>query len=145
MSSGNFESTVELRLGPSRKALMLALWVHALPAAALPFAMAPGPVMMMLAGLIALSWVGLRHHPALGFGKGAITRLQWSREGEWTLWRGGKSDVVVLLDNSLVHPQLLLLRFRLPDGKTVSRLILGDETAAEPLRRLRARLAIRRR
>jgi hypothetical protein len=49
-----------------------------------------------------------------------------------------------LLDNSVVHPQLLLLRFRLPDGKTANRLILGDETAAELLRRLRARLALRR-
>lgn len=144
MSSGNFESTVELRLGPSRKALMWALWVHALPAAALPFAMAPGMVMVILAALIALSWVGLRHHPALGFGKRAITRLQWSREGEWTIWRAGASHPVTLLDNSLVHPQLLLLRFRLPDGRTASRLILGDETAAEPLRRLRARLSLRR-
>lgn len=144
MSSGNFESTVELRLGPSRKALMLALWVHALPAAALPFSMEPGPVMIILAGLIALSWVGLRHHPALGFGKRAITRLQWSRDGEWTLWRAGTRTPVTLLDNSVVHPQLLLLRFRLPDGKSASRLILGDETAAEPLRRLRARLALRR-
>jgi toxin CptA len=144
VSSGNFESTVELRLGPSRKALMWALWVHALPAAALPFAMAPGIVMVILAALIALSWVGLRHHPALGFGPRALSRLQWNAEGEWTVWRGAASTPAQLLDNSVVHPQLLLLRFRLPDGKTANRLILGDETAAELLRRLRARLALRR-
>lgn len=145
MSSSNFESTVELRLAPSRKALMLALWVHALPAAALPFAMEPGGVMAAVAALIALSWVGLRHHPALGFGKRAVTRMQWRQDGEWTVWRNGQGVSVELLDNSIVHPQLLVLRFREAQGRTVSRLILGDETAAEPLRRLRARLSLRRR
>lgn len=89
MSSGNFESSVELVLRPSRGALMMALWVHALPAALLPFTGLAPPWMMGLAGLIALSWIALRHHPALGFGKRAITRVRWDAEGQWFIWRGG--------------------------------------------------------
>lgn len=121
---------------------MLALWVHALPAALLPFAMAPGWPMVAVAGLIALSWVGLRHHPALGFGRRAITRLRWDTEGQWTVWLAGQPTPAELLGNSLLHPRILILRFRLDSGRRVSRLILGDEAPEGPLRRLRARLAI---
>ena len=144
MSSGNFESSVELVLRPSRSALMMALWVHALPAALLPFTGLAPSWMMGLAGLIALSWIALRHHPALGFGKRAITRIRWEAEGQWFIWRGGKRIAAELLDDSVVHPRMVVLRFKIDTGKRVTRLLTGDETTPGNFRRLKARLTLPR-
>lgn len=143
MSSGNFASTVDLRLRPSRRALQLALWVHALPAAMLPFCLPTGWPMVAVAGLIALSWVALRQHPALGMGRRTVSRVVWDSEGEWRIWVGGSAQAVTLLDHSIVHGQWLLLRWqRVDDGKRYSRLLLGDEVGADGMRRLRARLSM---
>lgn len=142
MSSGNFESTVELALQPSRKALMMALWVHALPAALLPFTGLATPWVMGLAGLIALSWIALRHHPALGFGKRAITRIRWDAEGQWQIWRGGKRFDAELMPESTVHPRFILLRFKTAVHGRVTRVLTGDELTPGNFRRLKARLSI---
>lgn len=144
MSSGNFESSVELVLRPSRGALMMALWVHALPAALLPFTGLATPWIMGLAGLIALSWIALRHHPALGFGKRAITRVRWDPEGQWFIWRGGKRIAAELMNDSVVHPRIVVLRFKIDKRKRVTRLLTGDEMTPGNFRRLKARLALPR-
>ncbi len=144
MSSASFGSTVDLRLRPSRRALQWALWLHALPAALIPLTVPPGWPMVLVAGLIALSWIAIRHHPALGLGRRAITRLTWDGDNRWQAWIGGKGESVTLLDHSVVHGDWLLLRFRTERGRRVTRLLMGDEAGAEPLRRLRARLSVLR-
>ncbi len=142
MSFVSFASTVDLRLRPSRRALQWALWLHALPAALLPLTVAPGWPMVAVAGLIALSWMAIRHHPALGLGRRAITRLTWDSEDRWQAWIGGKPQPVTLLGHSLVHGDWLVLRFETERGRCVTRLLMGDDAGAEPLRRLRARLSV---
>lgn len=92
---------------------------------------------------MAASWLSLRRHAALGFGTQAIVRMTWHAEGHWTLYRAnGVSLEADLQPGSLVHSWALLLRFRLKNGGSVSRLILGDELGAEQLRVLRARLSV---
>lgn len=52
-----------------------------------------------------------------------------------------RSEIVSLLPDSLIWPQLMLLHFRLSDGKIVIVRVLNDGATAEALRRLRVALS----
>jgi toxin CptA len=142
MSSSSFGATVDLTLQPSVRGLQALFFLHGIPVAALPFAMAPGvPMVLLLAGFAA-SWIWLRRHRALGFGPRALTRLVWHATGGWTVYNAaGTHADAELLPNSFRHAAILVLNFRLPDGSKRTRILLGDEAPVEALRRLRARLA----
>lgn len=141
MSSNSFESTVDLELRHSLTALKLIFVLHVGPVVALPFAMEQGVAMLVILGLFMLSWLALRRHPVFGYGPKALTRLTWHAEGHWTLHDSRGSYEAELLPSSYVHPKLLVLNFRLKDGKRRTRAVFGDELGAESLRRLRARLS----
>jgi hypothetical protein len=141
-------TTLDLRLRPGVLLLQWLTLLHALPAAALPLAGIDGWPALCAAAAIAASWFHVRRHPALGFGPRAITRLILHADGQWALQIGAApSDAVTpeplpaeLLAGSVLWRRLIVLRFRLPDGRRRDRVLLGGETADEPLARLRARL-----
>ncbi|MEQ1437841.1 protein YgfX [Fontimonas sp. SYSU GA230001] len=140
--SNSFVSTVDLSPRPSMRALRWAFVLH-LIGFALLLAAQP-PMLPMLACVLGLagSWVWVRRHRALGFGPRAWTRMVWHAEGGWTLHRAdGAQAQAELMPDSIVHPALLVLRFRLQDGASTARALLGDELPPELLRRLRARLS----
>jgi toxin CptA len=137
-----FGATVDLRLRPSTGALRVIFAVHVACLALLPLAMQPGWPLIVLVAAFGVSWFWLRHHPALGFGPRAITRLVWHADGSWSLFFGDREGKAELLPNSLTHPWLLVLNFRAGNGKRYARVIAGGEAEAEPLRRLRARLKL---
>lgn len=141
-ATGDFAATIDLGLRPSLRALRLVFCLHALCIGLLPLAMQPGWPAVLLAGAFAGSWLWLRRHPALGFGKRAIDRIVWHADGGWSLWIGRREIRAELRDESLIHRRLLVLRFRAEDGRRYTRLIAGDEGAESPLRRLRARLSV---
>ncbi len=139
----SFDATIDLTPGPSMRALMGASGLHLLVAAVLPFAMEPGAAMAAIAGLIGLSWLGLRRHPALGFGPRALTRLTWHTQGGWTLHdASGREAQAELAGSSLTHSPLLVLNFKLKKGGRRTRILMGDELEADQMRRLRARLSV---
>ncbi len=124
------------------RALRWAFGLHALLLALLMASgLPPVPMLVLLAG-VAGSWVWLRRHPVLGFGPKAITRLIWHADDSWTAEcaDGSRSDGELAPD-SIVQPSMLVLRLKTGEGRSLSRLILGDELDAESLRRLRARLS----
>lgn len=140
MSSASFASTVDLALQPSYRGLRVLFLLHVVALALLPLALSGWPL-ALLAAAFAGSWLWLRRHPALGFGRRPITRAVWLAEGPWTLYRPGAAPASAeLLGSSYVHPRLLVLNFRLQDGAHQSRVLLGDEAPADLLQRLRARL-----
>src|SRR3546814_16574183 len=107
------------------------------------FAMQPGWPMMVLVALFGVSWFALRHSAVLGLNAKAITRVVWHADGGWLVFRGVHECKAELKDNSLIHPALTVLNFRLHDGGRATRVIAGGEAEAEPLRRLRARLSLK--
>lgn len=134
-------STIDLKLRPSLTALKLLFVLHLVPVGLLPFVLEPGQPMILLAGAFAVSWIWLRRHPVIGYGPRALARLVAHEQGHWTLYDGsGRPAEGELLADSYVHPRLLVLRFKLKDGSTRRRAILGDEASPESLRQLRARL-----
>lgn len=139
----SFETTVDLSLRPSLRLLKWVSTLHVLPLAALPFAMQTGPAMWALIAGFGGSWLWLRRHPVLGLGRKALVRLIWNADGSWTVRdAAGQQQSAELRGDSVRHPRLLVLRFRLADGGTRTRLIAGDEADPELLRRLRARLSM---
>lgn len=142
MSSNSFASTIDLLPGPSMRAFKLLFWLHVVPIAILPFAMQQGPMMLGLLALFALSWFSLRRHAVFGFGPKALTRLTWHAEGGWTIADKAGEYPAELQGNSYVHNALLVLNFRLQNGRRRTRVLLGDEIDAEQMRQLRARLSV---
>jgi toxin CptA len=141
MSSASFNATIDLSPRPSVRALTALFVLHAAALVLLMLALRPGPAMAGLAAAMALSWLWTRRHPLFGFGRRALARLTWHTEGGWTLHEAsGQKHEAELLGNSLVHPRLMVLNFRLEDGGRRSRALLGDELEPELMRRLRARL-----
>lgn len=140
MSSSNFASTVDLSLRSSARAHQLLFWLHVLPLVLLVVGGAPGLAQVGVAVGIGLSWFWLRRHPAFGHGPRAITRLTWHADGRWTLHFGARSFDAELLGSSYVHSAVMILNFRVATRR-YTRVLLGDETSPEALRRLRARLA----
>ena len=143
VSQNGFTATLDLTPKASMRAFSLIFVLHVVLLALVPFAMQPGPMLFVMLGLISLSWLGLRRHPAFGFGNKAIVHLIWHAEGGWTLYDGaGRSSSAELLGSSYVHVHLLVLNFRLKNGRRRTRILLGDELDAELMRRLRARLLV---
>lgn len=143
MSSNSFANTIDLSLRPSHRAHRYLFLLHIVPLSLVPFAMAPGWPMLALIGALGGSWLWLRRHSAFGFGRRALTRLMWHGDGGWTVVdAAGRKGTAELLGQSCVHARLMVLNFRLANGERRTRVVLGDELGADPLRRLRARLAI---
>src|SRR3546814_6524118 len=94
-------------------------------------AMQPGWPMMVLVALFGVSWFALRHSAVLGLNAKAITRVVWHADGGWLVFRGVHECKAELKDNSLIHPALTVLNFRLHDGGRATRVIAGGEAEAE--------------
>lgn len=134
--------TVDIRLKPSARAHHLLFWLHVMPLVLLPMAMGSGAAMVAVAFGVALSWVWLRRHAAFGYGPRAVVRVLANADGRWTLEnRDGERVEAELLSDTYVQPWVLILNFRAANGRRRTRILLGDETTPEALRRLRARLA----
>lgn len=133
---------VDLVLKPSARAHHLLFWVHVLPLALLPMAMESSPWMIGVALAIGLSWVAVRRHPAFGYGPRAIIGIACDPEGRWSIRnRAAQRLDAELLGDSSVLGGILILNFRDSTGRRRTRVLLGDETTPEALRRLRARLS----
>lgn len=134
-------TALDLALRPSARAHHLMFWLHVLPLGLLPMAMESGPWMVGVAALIGLSWLSVRRHAAFGYGAHAIVRISVDPEGRWSIANvHGKRLDADLLGESVAWSWLLILNFRDVDGRRRTRILLGDETTPEGLRRLRARL-----
>ena len=137
----SFDAPIDLNLHHSMRGWQWVLALHVVPIVLLMFTMPPGALLAVLAGAFGVSWLYLRRHPALGFGRRAIVKLLWSADGKWLVTDGeGRKSEAVLLPSSYVHPNLIVLNFRLNSGSKRTRIIFGDEVVQEQLRQLRARL-----
>lgn len=141
MSSNSFADTVDVSPHPSMRAFRWMFFLHTGLLLLVAFALQPDVIFFVLITLLALSWMGLRRHPVFGFGQRAIIRMVWHVEGRWTLHEAsGKTFEAELLPNTILHASLMVLNFKLKTGGRKTRVLLGDELAEEPMRRLRARL-----
>lgn len=140
-SSPSFDAPIDLKLHHSMRGLQWVFLLHVLPVALLPFALPPGALLAAACGAFAVSWLWLRRHPALGFGKRAIVKILWGADGKWLLTDAeGRKSEATLLPSSYVHARLIVLNFKLNSGTKRTRIIIGDEVVQEQLRHLRARL-----
>ena len=143
MSSPPFDATIELALRPSLRALAWLFWIHTAVLGLALLALGSGTPLVAVVVLVAASWFWTRRHPVFGHGPRALARLTWRADGAWLVHDAAGAHEAELLGDSLVHPLLLVLNFRLKDGTRRTRALLGDETDADLLRRLRARLSLR--
>jgi len=141
MSSSGFSTSLDLKPRPSVRAVV---WLSALHMAGVALVVLSNPQKYLglgMALLFLLSWLTLRRNPAFGYGPRALTHLIWHAEGGWTLEsvRGGRQEAE-LLGGSVVQSWIIVLNFRLENGRKQTRVLLGDELEPDALRRLRARL-----
>jgi hypothetical protein len=143
MSSSSFASTVDLALRPSVRAHAWLFALHAVPLAALPFAMPSGVAMIGVACVLGASWLWLRRHPVFGYGPKALRRIVWRADGSWSVTLAGAREAceATLRGDSTMWSAAIVLNFDLQPAGRATRILLGDEADPEVLRRLRARLA----
>lgn len=104
---------------------------------AVPPGVAAGLALAALAGLLA----SLRQS-AFNTAPDAVTGLLWAADGDWVLGLAdGRRVAATLLPGPYRHPQLTVLRFRVPGRwRPVSAVITPDRVDPEAFRRLRVRL-----
>lgn len=143
-SSPDSAPTVELNPRPGYGALRVALLLHILPLAAMPLLFGSGGwLLLLLAGAVGASWLFVRRHSALGFGPRALVRIVAETDGGWRLEDAAQRRYSATLETGCLLSQLVVLSFRLDNGRRRQRLLLGDEVDKESLRRLRVRLLTR--
>lgn len=140
VASTNSALVLDLRLQPSVRGLRWLLWLHAVPAAALPLLAVDGWPALVLAVGIAASWVHCRRHPAFGFGARAIVGLRLYADGSWQVGDARGWRAAVLESSSALFGSVLALGFRLVGGGHRRRVLVGGELEPGALRRLRAHL-----
>ncbi|MDB5988403.1 MAG: hypothetical protein JWR16_3456 [Nevskia sp.] len=142
MSSSDSAATLDLQLAPSLRALGVVMVLHVSAIGLAFMAQPPKFVALGLAVLFIISWFSLRRHPAFGYGPRALRRLVAHGDGSWTVETARASERASLLPGSFAHAALVVVRFKTAGGATKVRTLFGDETSAEQLRRLRARLLL---
>ena len=141
MSSNDFESTLDVTLRPSRRALNWVYLLHFVPLLLMAVSMRGGPTMMLLAAAFAVSWWWMRRHAVLGFGRRAIVRLVWQPTSGWQIHdASGWTQRAALIKSSTVGRDIIVMNFKPKGSPMRTRALFGGELAEEPLRRLRARL-----
>lgn len=144
MSSNDSESTLDVRLQPSRRALGWVYLLHFVPLVLLAVSMRAGNAMVLLAVALAVSWWWLRRHPVFGYGPRAIVRLVWQPGTGWQIHdASGKTQRAVLANSTTIGRSLIVMNFKPDDAPIRTRALFGGELGDEPLRRLRARLLAR--
>lgn len=134
-------SSIFLRLGPSRQLGFLLGALHVGAAACGFMADLPLAARSLLAGCLLVA--ALRAMALHGSRRAAraIVLLVWDRYGQWRLVRrDGRTLQVELEHGAYAHPKLLVLLFRGRDRQRVPLLVVPDMVNADELRRLRMRL-----
>jgi toxin CptA len=147
MSSNGSDSTLHIRLRPSRVLALVLLFMHGgAMAVMVPAGLSPWLTLLISAGIVTSLVHTLKAH-ALLRARNAVVQLVWDAEGEWTLLTAaGQSFKARLLPTTYLHPHVVILNFR-RDHRWGSRavVVLPDAVDADTFRRLRVRLATHRR
>ncbi|QHS09353.1 protein YgfX [Sinimarinibacterium sp. NLF-5-8] len=133
-------NTLDVRFRPSMRAMHGAFALHAVCLLLLLLADPPKPALLTLGAAMGLSWLWVRRHPALGFGARAIEGVIAHDDGHWTLLFAQQQSIerAQLLGDSRVKAGWLVLRFKTPQMRTLTRIIHQSELAPDAARQLRA-------
>lgn len=143
MSSTVSVIPLALEIKPSRLLAIYVLCVYA--TAVLVVLMLPVPLWMMCGGLLILLLSGmLTHRRRVSLrGRNSIVGLNRNADGTWQLRLTDTSTHQArLLPDSYLHPELLVLNFRLGNRRRRSVVLVRDSTDSTSLRRLRVALAL---
>ena len=141
MSSNDSESTLDVKLQPSRRAIGWIYLLHFIALLLLAVSMRGGSEMLVLAAAFAVSWWWLRRHAVFGYGPRAIERLVWQPGTGWQIQdASGKTQRAVLANSTTIGRSLIVMNFKPEDAPMRTRALFGGELGDEPLRKLRARL-----
>lgn len=137
----NRSPNVILELRPSRLLVVALGIVHAAAGVAVFLADVPAWVKLGLIAAVgaSLARAGLRH--GWSRGRDFIARIELV-DGRWRLETGAGAVGRADLSGGYAHPGIVILNFRLEDGRRRSLALLPDSADAESLRRLRVWLRI---
>lgn len=141
MSSNDSESTLDVGLLPSSRAVNWVYLLHFVPLLLLAVSMREGVAMVLLAAGFAVSWWWLRRHAVFGFGPRALVRLVWQPTTGWQIYdASGRSLRAVLASSTTIGRDIIVMNFKPEAAPMRMRALFGGELGDEPLRKLRARL-----
>jgi len=141
--SGKYATPLSLEPRRSRQLGVFVAVVHGSALLVLPFTGLPLPVTAVIALAVAWSFLQAWRTRVALTGPAAIRRLRWGKGNTWELTRqDGTTLHTSLLPRVLIHPRLVILRFRQPGWQSCSVVLTVDGEDPEIFRRLRVRLLI---
>ena len=139
--SGKDNQKITIRPGSSRQLAVMLLIFHGSALALLPFLpisfLATWVLALLLTGSLGYYW----RLELLRRGQRAVTMIEWSGDGIWTLsGPDGVERKAVLDGSSYLHPRLMVLNFRLSEGGRRHAILTRDCMEPSLFRRLSVRL-----
>lgn len=141
-SGSHAPATLNIEPRPSRILLVIGSGVHILAGVAVVVCSLPLWVKVGLIAGIALALVRFGWQYGYRRGRGFIARLEES-DGRWRLETGDRSSCRASLLGGYAHPGIIILNFRLENGRRRSLALLPDAADPGALRRLRVWLRTR--
>jgi hypothetical protein len=141
MSSRRYAAPLYLDPKPSRRLISVLFALHC--GAVVVLLSLNGWQIAVLVILCILSLAGFIQTHVLRRGRFAVRRLVWNTDGSWTLllssheYHGAR-----LLPSSYIHPELVILNFRIDRWCARSVVLAKDALDGETHRRLRVRLEL---
>lgn len=139
--SGLCDLSVALR--PSRWMLAAGATLHLLAGFAVLSSSVPTGVKTAFMAALGLSLSGLGFRHGMARGSGFIAGVE-RLDGRWRLQAGDGGAQPARLTGGYACPSIIILNFRLDDGRCRSLTLLPDSADAESLRRLRVLLRVGR-
>lgn len=136
-------ATLDIELRPSRILLVSGGSVHLLSGVAVVVCSLPLWIKAGLFAGIALASIGFVWRYGYRRGRGFIARLELL-DGRWRLETGDGAFHCARLTGGYAHPRIVILNFRLENGRRRSLALLPDSTDPDTLRWLRVWLRTRR-
>lgn len=136
--TSGFGRPIHMRIGRSRRLIVLLALMHAGALASIPM-IASAWVQLIAAFIVSASawrayarYIGGRHAP--------VRELVWRANGSCEVTTPAGTERGVLDSAEWVQPWLTVFTLRLDSGRKVPVILLPDNVAAEPFRRLRVQL-----
>ena len=131
-----YATPLELELSPSKQQRKLLLFIYALTA--ISILLLPWPFLLRLVCLICV----LLLSKFLLYKIPSCNRIVWQSGNNWLLITGDVTSKAVLLPETLVTYWLVILLFRVEEGRRCSVLVWPDSVHYDAFRRLRVRLKL---
>lgn len=143
MSSKKFDQSLHLQILSSKNLSFALFFLHGIALIVAANLTVPGWLAVVLSIAILANFYTTFSVHVLGRGSYSLLNMVWKDDGEWTLINGkGQELEAILMSNSYMHTQLIVLNFHIQGGGRRTAILLRDSLDSKSFRDLQVRMRI---